>query len=331
VGRVTKMGTILEAVQAPSGHYLVETPVTMLASGQPLFFVTHVLRGAQPGPVVGILSGLHGDEFSTAEVVLALLDRIALDELAGTLLLVPMANAASFETGTRATPLDMVNLNRVFPGNPGGTVSEMLAHALVEHFLAPCDVLFDLHAEPDPMAIRCFYAAAPDDDYGRRALELAQASGCPIIYVTSAMGGTLAGTARDRGVLAVVAETGGPLPGPYGLLREAQDEILNMLRWLQVLPGDPGAGGRSVIVDTVVHVRAPAGGLFRPVMDFDVVGTSVSGSALLGEVVSPYTGETLARIEAPFAESWVMMARCRVSRVHPGDPLAIIGRETGIS
>jgi hypothetical protein len=206
----------------------------------------------------------------------------------------------------------------------------MLAYALCEHFLAPCDVLFDLHSEPDPMAIRCFYAAAPDDEYGRRALDLAKASGCPIIYVTRAMTGTLAETARDRGILAVVAETGGPLPGPFGLLAEALDEIYNMLRWLKILPGEPDETS-SVIVDTVAHLRAPEGGLFRPNAGFDVVGKSVSGSALLGVVVSPYSGETLATIEAPFVESWIMMARGRVSRVHPGDPLYIIGRETGVS
>ena len=55
------------------------------------------------------------------------------------------------------------------------------------------------------------------------------------------------------------------------------------------------------------------------------------GSSPLGTVISPYTGETLATIEAPFAESWMMMVRGRVSRVHPGDPLYIIGREMGVS
>ena len=253
---------------------------------------------------------------------------MSLDELSGTLILVPMANAPSFESGTRSTPIDMVNLNRVFPGNPRGTVTEMLAHALCEHFLAPCDVLFDLHAEPDPMAIRCVYAAVPNDEYGRRALALARASGNPIIFVTNATSGTLAGAARDNGILAVVLETGGPLPGPFDLFEEAQGEVLNMLRWLQVLPGKPDSSARSAIVNTIVHLRAPVGGLFRPAEGFDVVGRSLRGSTMLGTVVSPYSGETLATIETPFAESWIMMARCRVSRVHPGDPLYIIGRAT---
>jgi predicted deacylase len=240
-----------------------------------------------------------------------------------------MANPPSFEAATRATPLDMANLNRVFPGNPRGTVTEMLAHALTERFLAACDVLFDLHSEPDTMGIRCFYVAAPDDDYGRRAFALAKASRCPIIHVTNAQAGTLAGTARDRGVLAGMPETGGPLPGPAGLMPEAQAEVLNMLRWLGAIPGEPATDGEQVVVDTVAHLRAPAGGLFRPVVGFDAVGGAVAESTLLGTVVSPYTGAVLAEIRAPFAESWLMMVRGRVSRVHPGDPLYIVGRTPG--
>ena len=34
--------------------------------------------------------------------------------------------------------------------------------------------------------------------------------------------GMLAGTARQRGIPVVMPETGGPLPGPHGLLDEAQ-------------------------------------------------------------------------------------------------------------
>jgi predicted deacylase len=291
--------------------------------------VTHVLRGARPGQTVGILSGLHGDEFSTAELVLSLMERLPTAELAGTVLLVPMANALSFEAGTRATPLDAANLNRVFPGNPRGTITEMLASSLCEHFLPSCDVLFDLHSEPDAMGIRCFYVAAPADDYGRRAFDLAKASGCPILYVTTSLAGTLAGTARDRGILAVIPETGGPLPGRDGLMLEAQEELLNMLRALGSIRGEPGTAGSQVVVDTVAHLRAPTGGLFRPLVGFDVVGRSVTGEALLGTVASPYSGETLAEVRAPFPESWMMMARGRVSRVHPGDPLYIVGREIG--
>ncbi len=317
---------IAAAKQQPPGHYYVETPVVLLANGQQLTFATHILRGTKPGPTVGILSGLHGDEFSTAELVLSLVDLIDLGELAGTLLLVPMANALSFETATRSTTIDAANLNRVFPGNPKGTVTEMLAYAITEHFIKNSDVIFDLHSEPDTMNIRCFYSAKPVDAYGEQALALSKASGSPIIFTTKAIGGSLGETAQNLGILAVMPETGGPLPGAEGLMPEAQSEILNMLRHLQVIPGTIETPSVQVIVDTLTHLRAPMGGLFRPVKGFEITGAMVPGGELLGVMVSPFTGEQLAELRSPYAESWILMARGRTSRVHPGDPLYIIGR-----
>jgi predicted deacylase len=318
--------SIAAATQAPPGHYYVETPVTIMATGQPLTYAAHILRGEQPGPRIGILSGLHGDEFSTAVLVLSLFPLLELNTLVGTVVLVPMANSLGFEAATRSTPHDMANLNRVFPGNPRGTVTEILAAKLTETFIRNCDVIFDLHSEPDTMNIRCFYTALPVDDYGKRALALSKASGCPLIFTTKAIGGSLAETAQALGVLAVMPETGGPLPGPAGLMKEAQSEILNMLRYLRVIPGQAEEAGLQVIVDAVTHIRAPVGGLFHPVMGFDGVCTAAAKDQLLGTIISPYSGLTLAELRAPHADSWMKMVRGRISRVHPGDPLYIIGR-----
>jgi predicted deacylase len=325
---VTTNSAAIAVSNGDPGRRIVETPVALLASGQRLVVTTHVLRGPRPGPTVGVVSGLHGDEISTAELVLSLLPLLPPDDLAGTVLLIPMASPLTFESATRSTAHDMANLNRVFPGNPAGTVTEMLAHALVDQVLAGCDAIVDLHSEPDSMGIRCLYTPPPDDDHGRRSFALAQASGNPILYLTEGMPGMLTTVARARGVPAVMPETGGPLPGPDGLMPEAQEEVLNILRALGTIPGKPERKPQ-VTVDRLAHLRAPVGGLFRPVVGFDRVGCAVPGGERLGTIASVFSGETLADVRAPFAESWVMMVRGRLSRVHPGDPLYIVGRETG--
>jgi uncharacterized protein len=323
--------SIAAAVQAPPGHYYVETPVTTMATGQPLMLSAHVLRGMQPGKSVGIISGLHGDEFSTAELVLSLLPLVDLAHLAGTLILIPMANTLGFESATRSTPIDMANLNRVFPGNARGTITEMLARTITDEFIRNCDVIFDLHSEPDTMNIRCFYSALPVDDYGREALAISKSSGCPLIYITKAIGGSLAEAAQALGVMAVMPETGGPLPGVDGLMSEAQSEILNMLVYLEMMPGEVSTPANQVILGGVTHIRASVGGLFRPVVGFDRICQAAEHNELLGIIVSPYSGQTLAELRAPHADSWLMMIRGRVSRVHPGDPIYIIGRAAPLS
>jgi predicted deacylase len=323
------MASIGEALAQPPGHYLAETTITTLALGQPLTYHTHILRGRSPGPtggpVVGIVSGLHGNEIATAELLLSLLEVVDIDALHGTLLLVPMASALTFDAGTRSTNIDGGDLNRVFPGSPGGTITQMLAHAFCTHFLNACNVLIDTHAEPDAMVIRCSYAFAPADDYGRRSMALARASGSPIIYAMQSLAGSLVDEARKRNIDAVLLETGGPLPGKWGLLAEAQSEILNILRHLQMLPGDVETHTAPAIVEQVTHLRAPVGGLFRPHIGSNGVGQSIAPNLLLGTIVSPFSGELLSELYSPATQSWLMMARCRTTRVHPGDPLYIIG------
>ena len=174
---IESASSVREALDAGAGHRLVETPVTTLASGQLLMLTAHVLRGARPGPTVGIVSGLHGDEFSTAEVVLSLIDHLPAASLSGALVLLPTANPRSFEAGSCGTPFDMGDLNRVVPGDPNGPTSHRLAHVLGTLLFDVCEAILDLHSRPDSMAIRCCYSPPPDDDHGRRSLALAVASG----------------------------------------------------------------------------------------------------------------------------------------------------------
>src|SRR5260221_1986125 len=125
-------------------HY-EQIPVTTLASGSELFFPLHGLEGRAPGPTLGLSAVVHGDEPLTNEVIRQVLSRIAPAQLRGTILAVPVANPLAFESLTRHTPIDMLDLNRNFPGNPGGWLSEQIAHVLSTRFVSQLDVQLDLH------------------------------------------------------------------------------------------------------------------------------------------------------------------------------------------
>src|SRR5206468_1298877 len=71
------------------------------------------------------------------------LDPATLD---GRLVLVPIANPLAFNAGSRVSPEDGVNLNRVFPGNASGTLTLRLAHALVDGIVQDADLAIDLHS-----------------------------------------------------------------------------------------------------------------------------------------------------------------------------------------
>jgi hypothetical protein len=64
------------------------------------------------------------------------------DQMIGTFIGIPVANPLAYAARTRATPssIDGLNLARVFPGDPEGTLTRRLAHhllALVERLIGP--------------------------------------------------------------------------------------------------------------------------------------------------------------------------------------------------
>ncbi|MBL8838643.1 MAG: succinylglutamate desuccinylase/aspartoacylase family protein, partial [Alphaproteobacteria bacterium] len=102
------------------------------------------LDSGRPGLRVVVFGGTHGDE--TEGVIAA--NRLAGADLAltsGVLEVVPIVHEAAYYNDTRISPLDDGNLARVFPGDPGGTPTQVLAHALRTKVLAGADLLIDLH------------------------------------------------------------------------------------------------------------------------------------------------------------------------------------------
>ena len=57
--------------------------VTTLASGLPLRVAVHEIRGARPGPTVGITASIHGDELAPVEAIRRLMETLSPADLSG--------------------------------------------------------------------------------------------------------------------------------------------------------------------------------------------------------------------------------------------------------
>src|SRR5262249_3657428 len=84
-----------------------------------------VIHGARPGPVLAVVAGSHGSEYTSIVAVQQLISSISPAEMSGTLILVPIVNVPSFEQITpHLNPTDNKNMNRFYPGSPSGTQTE---------------------------------------------------------------------------------------------------------------------------------------------------------------------------------------------------------------
>src|SRR5215472_12617347 len=102
----------------------------MEAPGAPSIPVT-IVRGAKPGPTLALIAGNHGYEYPPILALQRLRAQIDPASLAGTVIMVHVANMPSFLGRTvYFSPADGKNLNRVYPGQRDGTMSERIAYAI---------------------------------------------------------------------------------------------------------------------------------------------------------------------------------------------------------
>jgi predicted deacylase len=292
--------------------------IATLSTGLPLRVALHDIRGAKPGPTVGISASVHGDEVAPVEAVRRLLAGLDAAELSGRLIIAPLVNPLAFQSQTRHTPQDMQNLNRVFPGDPGGWLTEQLARAFVGGFLGELDVLLDLHAGGALPTVD--YAYIDNDEALSRAFDT------PILYRGPGYQGTLSGEAVARGIRCVVTEFGGGLLADEAYIERTLAGLRNALRYLGVLDGEVVDFGPKVVVDELAVIRPQQGGLIVPAVTVEQLGGEVAGGTLLGTIYNAQTFEKLQEIRAPFERSLLVLLRGVAGRIEVGDYAYMVGR-----
>jgi predicted deacylase len=248
-------------------------------------------RGAHDGPSVSLIGGVHGCEYSSIAAVTRVMRELDEGELSGSITAVPVVSMESFRARSPfVVPADAKNLNRTFPGDPGGSYTDVLAHDIFSRLIEPADALLDLHGGDLVEALEPFalYADEPS-----RAIALA--FGLPyVVRSADALAGMTATAAAQAGVPAVIAEAGG-----FGQLEESAVTLLadgarSALRHLGALPGEPQPP-RSRDIAEFVWLRCRQAGFWMAAVK---PGDEVPEGALLGEVRDLY-GDVIEEIHAP--------------------------------
>jgi len=140
-----------------------------------------IIKGEIEGPVFTIVAGVHGYEYPPIMAIQKLLKEIKAEELKGTLIIIPMANMASFFTRTPfINPQDQKNLNNAFPGKKQGSITEQIAYFITTHIISVSDVFLDVHggdACEDLIPFVCYYNNTKKPNKTALAKKLSEHSG----------------------------------------------------------------------------------------------------------------------------------------------------------
>lgn len=318
--------------------------VCMMAGGAPLRIPVHVVAGVEPGPRFTVLSAQHGYEISEIEVARQVVEMVDPKALRGTLVVVPVANPIAFEGGTRCAWMDSLNgdngnMNRVWPGNPNGWLTERIVHMLAEQVISGSDLVADMHdgtTAPPGLTVGYGYALTSEDpELSRRMFDVSVASGFDILVrrPVEAMGGHMAVFATQQGIPVFPCEVG----EFYGFQLNEGDKapdrpmrtvpesgvtaLFNIMKHLGMLEGVPKLPPRQVIVPRETNLRPRHGGALYAEFGPDAIGRVVPKDTLLGTVISPYTFEVLDEIRAPHEQNMIVGVTHRhpFARVNTGD------------
>lgn len=104
------------------------------------------IAGRRAGPKLCVTAGVHVNEVSSIEAAIRLQRLFDPEVLRGSVSIIPVVNLPALYSYTEYTcPVDGKNINFTFPGDPNGTFSEALCHALVTEWAGDADCYIDLH------------------------------------------------------------------------------------------------------------------------------------------------------------------------------------------
>jgi predicted deacylase len=254
-----------------------------------------IINGAQDGPVLTILSGVHAVECAPIEAMLRLSDQIKSEQLKGTLIILPVVNTEGFHTRKPySNQLDHLNQNKVFPGDSNGPITKKVAHVVFNYFVSKSDYLVDCHSADlgEDATKGIFIYRTEDDNLKQQMIEMASCFECNYIETTGVTGNT--GEAVIMyGIPCIMTESGTPYPLREKDIHYHLDGVINLMKYLKMLKGSPEI--RKVPLDPkTVRLWAKKGGAWRHRLK---VGQRVTEGQELGKITS-LTGETLQVVTA---------------------------------
>ncbi|WP_271611700.1 succinylglutamate desuccinylase/aspartoacylase family protein [Bradyrhizobium sp. CCBAU 21362] len=308
-----------------SCYYWVPLPITCIKNSS--------------GPTVLLISGIHGDEYEGQIALSKLAANLQPVDITGRVLILPMANFPAAKTGARTSPIDDGDLNRLFPGEANGSVSQQIAAYMEHALMAISDFVIDLHAGGSSIMHVAAAIVVAEEDAVRfqQQMALAQAFGAPytIVYASRSQPhfGKIALTASARqGAIAIGAELGGAGSVTSNSLSLTELGLIRVLHKIGVLAGISNAPPpmRTQVLssdrpDTMIW--AMEAGLFEPAV---TVGSSVRRGDVAGRihvVDSPGYPST----EYRFDEDGVVTVARFMTQVQRGDCLYRIAFRPGHS
>ena len=262
----------------------------------------NIIKNGKGNRRVCIVTGTHGDELE-GQMVCYLVAKYLnehIDLLDGTVEIYPALNPLGIDPIQRGIPNFDLDMNRIFPGNPNGTMAEQTAHLIVED-LKGADLVFDIHSS------NLYLRETPQVRINvlneKELVPLAQRLNIDFVWVHDAatvLESTLAHSLNSTGTKCLVAELGVGQRINHKMCNRLTLGIFNLMKDLGMWKGEIQQSLISNPIvckgDNVEFLNAATSGIFITELKCGVV---VAEGEEIGQIVEPMTGTVLSRVISP--------------------------------
>jgi predicted deacylase len=230
-----------------------------------------VIHGARPGPVLALVAGVHGQEYTPVLALQKLRAAIDPGTLAGTVIMVHVANMPSYLARTiYYSPADGKNLNRVFPGKADGTLSERIAEVITREVIERATHVVDLHCGDGNESLRpyLYWITTGAPQVAEAGRQMALAFGMDHIVVDRdrpedpKASVYLSNTAITRGKPALTVESGGMAEIDTDSILRIERGVAGLLTHLKMRSAGPAPVANPVLLERSEVLRSNFTGIF---------------------------------------------------------------------
>lgn len=254
-----------------------------------------VINGSRGSNKNGVIcfGGTHGNEYEGQIAVKRLCNDLEPDRMSGRVILIPQLSESACVSNSRTSPLDGVNMNRAFPGNPRGTISYRISNFVKKHIFPQGRIVIDIHSggREGAFPICTSFHPIPDVAQQTETAAVSRLFDTPfvLIYASTMASGLLTDEAEAEGKVTLGGEFGGGETTSRFGVRHAYEGMLNVLRHYGLLEGTvmrirPVTDPEPVLAradQLHYYVPCPRDGFWEPVVD---LGAAVEEGQLLGRL-----------------------------------------------
>jgi len=282
-----------------------------------------VINGKEEGKTVLLTSSIHGCEYPSIEAVFRIAETIDPQEVKGQIIVINPVNVDAFLTRTPyIIPQDGKNLNRLFPGNPNGTLGDKIAYVLTEEYQKRADFHIDTHGGdlPEAQDPYAYYPSVCESKVARICLEATEYVLHAKYIIKSVSVNHAYNHAAVCGVPSVEIEMGSNGSWCEKEVEQYLDNIKNIMRYLKVLPGNAVKRIRPIShITEGSYLEADADGRWYACVTKD---DEIRKGQKLGEIRDLF-GNLLHEYYAD--KDGIVIMLCAALSVRKGDPIVTYG------